>query len=155
MSRMLHRLGVEPRCMSILALAMLVMAPLKVAAFSSVTDQHKAVHVQFDNGDAAEIACNRDRENCSISVRIYGRTHKFAPDVTAAIGPIVPDRFDLIRVQEQPEEFGLGLHLWCNEEMMRTAADVQCYANVTVRDGKVVSVSPYYLRPQFVNASGR
>jgi hypothetical protein len=138
-----------------LALAILSIAPIRSMAFSSVSDQHKAAHFQFDNGDAAEITCNRDRENCSISVRIYGRTHKFAPDVTATIGPILPDRFDLVRVQEQPEEFGMGLRIWCSEAMMSTAADVECYANVTVRNGKVVSVSPYYIRPQFVDASGR
>ena len=78
------------------------MAPLGAAAFSSVSDQHTAARFQFDNGDAAEITCNRDGDNCAISVRIYGRAHNFAPDVTATIGPVVPDRFDLVRVQEQP-----------------------------------------------------
>lgn len=122
--------------------------------FSSTTDASKNIYMTFDNGDTGEIKCDAARSNCRIKINIYKHIRELPGESTAAIGELIPDYLELVPVQQSPEEFGLGVHLWCPEKIMATTADVECYANVTVREGKITAVRPYFIRKQVVRNPG-
>jgi hypothetical protein len=82
-------------------------------------------------------------------VQVDGKKYTFVPADNPGLKSIMPNFFELARLG--PGEFGMGLRLWCSKAIMENHADTECYANVTVKNGKISSFDPYYIRRDFIS----
>ena len=118
--------------------------------FTSYQAVPRRMTAYFERGDKVDIICDGMTEKCRLAVDVFGRVRNLSTKEISAIGKIVPDHIELVPLDDKTLEYGLNLHLICSEAITKKNAAYRCYANLTVRDSKVVSVSRIVIKEEYV-----